>query len=103
MGGKTSRQRRIEPTERVKAGRRGWINGAVLVALIVTLAAAAARVMVPTDRWQYTRYHLPDLGEALRIILNRENPRAEDPNPPGVPTLSLPAPVVMPEQPLLDP
>jgi hypothetical protein len=96
-------QRRIEPTKRVEAGQRGWINGVVLVALIVTLAVAAAGVMVPTDRWQYARNHLRDLGEALRIILSGENPKTEDPNPPGVPTPPLPAPRVMPEQPLLGP
>jgi hypothetical protein len=95
-------QKRIEPGEHVQAGRRGCAGGAALVALTVMLAAAAAGVMVSTDRWQYARYHLPDLGEALRIILSRENPRGEGPILPDIPTLPLPAPIVIPEQPLLD-
>ena len=64
---------------------------------------AAAGLVVPTDRRQNARYHLPGLEEALRIILSGENPRPEDSALPGVPTPPLPAPMVMPEQPLLDP
>jgi hypothetical protein len=67
------------------------------------IAVATVGVMVPTDRWQYARYHLPGLGETLRILLRGECPRAEDTVPPDVPTLPLPAPMMMPEQPLLDP
>ena len=103
MREKASWQRRIEPAEHVQAGRRGCIDGAVLMALVVALAVAAARVMVSTDRWQCVRYHLPGLAEARRIILSGESPKTEDPNPPGVPTPPLPAPRVMPEQPLLGP
>ena len=95
-------QRRIESAKQVQASRRGRAGGAMLMALVVALAVAAAGVMVPTDRWQYARYHLRDLGEALRIILSRENPRGEGPILPDIPTPPLPAPVVMPEQPLLD-
>ena len=96
-------QKGIESVERIQAGRRGCTSGAVLIALVMALSVVAVGVMVPMERWQYARNHLPVLWEALRILLGEENPRAEDPVPPGIPAPPLPAPMMMPEQPLLDP
>jgi len=83
-----------------QAGKGGWVNGAVLIALIVAVAVVAAMVMVPPEQWQSLRRNLPARWEALRALLRGERPGREELLPLASPTPPSPTPAVTEEQPL---
>ena len=89
-------KKKVEATKRSQAGRGGWVNGAVLVVLIVAVMVVTAKVMVPPGRWENLWRDLPARWEALRALLHGEGPGRRDPVPLGSPTPLSTTPVVTP-------
>ena len=94
--------KKVEPTGQLQIGRGGQADSIVLIALVVALAMVAAKVVVVPEQWERLSYHLPGLWVALQAFLHGEDPERRNLVPQGVPTPSLPTPMVMPGPPLQD-
>ena len=94
--------KRDEAAERSQAGRTGWVNAVVLIALVVAVAAAAVTRLVPPGQWENLRRELPARWEALRALLRGEDPGHRDLVPLASPTPPAPTLTVAPGPPLPD-
>lgn len=89
-------KKRVETAERRQAGRGGWVNGAVMIVLVVAVAVTTARVMAPPGWWESLRRNLPARWNALRDLLQEGDLESGDLVPLESPAPTLPTPEVTP-------